>query len=407
MALKPWWTTEGIRWLLLDLLRSDLVRMRPAAEEALLAVPDPDLSALVPDSLAFLDLATQVALQFQLQETGLDLELARCRLLSQWVDLVRESRSRQDRTIGFLTSGSTGRPKLCTHALALLEQEIEFFAGLLKGPRRILRAVPSHHIYGFLFAFMLPARLGIQVLDVRRDLPAAVLRQAQPGDLILGYPAFYDLAVRGPLALAPGLTLLSSTSPCPSELWERLRACGCTRMIEIYGSSETAGIGWRETQEMPFRLLPYWSRDPDAPERIRRLDATGKPLSFELPDQVEWLDDAHIRVLGRRDRAIQVGGINVFPDRVRACLEQHPEVAAALVRPDREGPDRRLKAFVVPSTACSDPDRLAQRLDAWLAERLTPPERPVSITFGSRLPSSALGKPADWEPTLQTPEASQ
>ncbi|MGQ9831525.1 MAG: AMP-binding protein [Thermochromatium sp.] len=394
MALQPWWTPDNVRALLLDLIQDAVAALRPGMPE--IAGDDLDLATLGLDSLAFLDLATRVAVQFQLQETGLDLELARRPHLSAWVELVLASRSKADGRVGFLTSGSTGQPKLCLHEMALLEQEVDGLAELLEGRRRILRVVPVHHIYGFLFAFMLPARLGIQVLDGRRSLPAAVLRQAQPGDLILGHPAFFALATRGPLTLASDVMVVTSTSPCPPELWRRLSECGCARVIEIYGSSETAGVGWRESAAAPFSLFAYWQPDPEVPERLCRLDAAGQPVACELPDRIHWIDARHLQVLGRRDGAIQVGGINVFPERVRAWIEQHPEVAEAWVRPDGLDPAGRLKAFVVPSAHCRDPEQLPQRLDAWLAERLTPPERPCSITIGSHLPRSALGKPADW-----------
>lgn len=398
MTLKPWWNSGSVQALLLDLIQAELARLRPGLQDAArLRAPDPNLGALELDSLEFLDLATMVAVRFHLHETGHESELTRRRRLSEWVEIVLESRAIQDGTVGFLTSGSTGQPKLCLHTMDRLEQEVDDFARLLADRRRILRAVPSHHIYGFLFAFMLPARLGIPVLDTRRTLPGAVLRQARPGDLILGHPAFFDLATRAPLEMASDVMALTSTSPCPPELWGRLHERGCSRLIEIYGSSETAGIGWREAPGAPFRLLPHWSRDPDSSEHIRGLEAAGEPLTLELPDRVQWLDPEHIQVLGRRDGAIQVGGINVFPDHVRACLERHPEVAEALVRPDGREPNLRLKAFVVPSAGCIDPERLPQRLDAWLAEQVSAPERPRSITLGPSLPRSALGKLADWD----------
>lgn len=398
MTLKPWWNPGSVQALLLDLIQAELARLRPGLQDAArLRAPDPDLGALELDSLEFLDLATMVAIQFHLHETGHEAALTTRRRLSDWVEIVLESRACQDGAIGFQTSGSTGQPKLCLHDMDLLEQEVAYFATLLGERRRILRAVPCHHIYGFLFAFMLPAHLGIPVLDTRRTLPGAVLRQACAGDLVLGHPAFFDLATRAPLEMASDVVVLSSTSPCPPELWQRFQALGGVRAIEIYGSSETAGVGWREAPEAPFRLLPHWSPDPESPGRIRRPGVGGKPLSLELPDRFQWLDTEHIQVLARRDGAVQVGGINVFPERVRACIERHPEVDEALVRPDGREPHVRLKAFVVPSARCSDPAHLPERLQAWLAEQLSAPERPRSITLGPSLPRSALGKLADWD----------
>ena len=149
MVLKPWWNSNSVRALLLDLIQAELARLRPGLQDAArLRAPDPDLGALELDSLEFLDLATMVAVQFQLHETGHEAELTTRRRLSDWVEIILESRARQDGSIGFLTSGSTGQSKLCTHTMERLEQEIDTFVALLGDRRRLLRAVPSHHIYG-------------------------------------------------------------------------------------------------------------------------------------------------------------------------------------------------------------------------------------------------------------------
>ncbi len=397
-ALRPWWTREGVRAVLADLVRAELERLDPLVLNRI-GVVDPrlDLADLGLSSLALIDLATTVVVQFRLDETGYDAQVVNCRCLEDWVELILESRAARDESMGFLTSGSTGQPKLCLHRMAFLEQEIEYFAGLFADRRRILSAVPRHHIYGFLFAFMLPARLGIPAVDVRQVLPGAVLRQALPGDLIIGYPAFFELACRVPFKLTEEVVALTSTSPCPAELWRVLAELGCARIVEIYGSSETAGIGWRDQPQAEFQLLPYWSRVPDAPDHLQRRDAAGTVYPWALPDQVLWTDDRHLKVLGRRDGAVQIGGINVYPERVAACLREHPEVAEALVRPAGQGANLALKAFVVPSASCPDPHQLPERLHLWLTERLPPLERPRSIRVGSALPQSSLGKPADWD----------
>ncbi|QIK38356.1 AMP-binding protein [Caldichromatium japonicum] len=398
LACKPWWTQDRVRLLLADLIQAELARLQPLTADAVaLSASDLDLDALGLSSLAFIDLATTVAVQFRLDETGHDSMLMERRRLADWVKTVLASRRTCDETIGFLTSGSTGQPKLCLHALALLEQEIEFFAGLFADRRRILRVVPCHHIYGFLFGWMLPARLGIPVLDARRILPSAVLRQTCPGDLVVGYPAFFALASRIPLQVGEDVVAVTSTSPCPPEVWQALAELGCARIIEVYGSSETAGIGWREGADDPFCLLPHWTRVPGSPEHLQRPQTAGPPCFWPLPDRVLWTGERQFQVLGRRDGAVQVAGINVYPERIAACLREHPEVAEAVVRPTGTGADPQLKAFVVPTNACQDLQGLPNRLHRWLTGRLLPHERPRSIRVGFEIPRSELGKLADWE----------
>jgi 4-coumarate--CoA ligase (photoactive yellow protein activation family) len=410
MLLKPWWAPDPVLRLLSDLIAAELSRLRPG----LLGVrraPDtrpglsgpggadlsPDLGGLGLDSLEFLNLVTAVVVQFHLHETGLDDSMMADARLDHWVATILRSRARWDEAISFQTSGSTGRPKCCTHRMAFLEQEIAFFADRLHDRRRVLCAVPSHHIYGFLFSVMLPAALGIPALQLRDALPGSVLRQAQPGDLLIGHPTFFDLATRGPVPVAADVVAVSSTAPCPEPLWRRLVESGFAAIIEVYGASETAGIGERTAPTTPFRLLPQWSRDCGSNTRIARLSAVGEAVLAELPDQVQWVDDDRFHVLGRRDGAVQVGGINVFPRRVERCVREHPEVADALVRLASAEQGGRLKAFVVPGAGCADPQHLPERLHAWLAERLAPAERPRTIIVGAQLPRSSLGKSTDWD----------
>ncbi|WP_295401767.1 AMP-binding protein [uncultured Thiocystis sp.] len=410
-SLSPWWTREHVPRLLTDLVAAEVARLRPgllglrnalepiaaAAAERIGPGLGRDLGTLELDSLEFLDLATVVVVQFHLHETGLDDDLMASRHLGEWADLILRSRARWDEAISFQTSGSTGRPKLCTHSMPFLEQEIAYFADLLRDRQRVLSAVPAHHIYGFLFSVMLPALLGIPVRNVRDTLPGSVLRRACAGDLILGHPSFFDLATRTPVAVADDVMALTSTAPCPEAVWRRLGAASFARVIEIYGASEIAGIGIREALDAPFRLLPHWSRVAGSHDRIRRWRTADEAVESELPDHVRWLDDHAFHVTGRRDGAVQVGGVNVFPQRVRHCLCEHPEVADALVRLASVERGGRLKAFVVPGPACLETERLPERLQLWLAERLTPAEQPRSITLGSHLPRSVQGKAMDWD----------
>ncbi|NEX18427.1 MAG: 4-coumarate--CoA ligase [Halochromatium sp.] len=411
--LAPWWNRDALLRMLADLLQAELSRLRPGGlgldtsllqvlqtgpAEAPPALAALELDALQLDSLEFLDIATLTAIQFHLQQTGLDTELLQQRRLGTWVDLILESRRRWDAAISFQTSGSTGQPKLCRHAMHQLEQEIRWFADQLCDRRRLLSSVPAHHIYGFLFSVMLPAVLQIPVLDLRRGLPSSALIQARPGDLILGHPAFFALALRGQPRLAADVTLLSSTAACPAALWQQLKAAGCARMIEIYGSTETAGIGTREAAEAPFRLLPFWSRVGDKIHQQQGdLETRGVSEPVRIQDQLQWLDDQHFQVLGRRDNAVQIAGINVFPQRVERLLCSHPEVAEAAVRQASPEQGGRLKAFVVPAIACTAPETLPQRLDTWLASQVSALERPRAIRIGTQLPCASTGKLSDWD----------
>ena len=110
---------------------------------------------------------------------------------------------------------------------------------------------------------------------------------------------------------------------------------------------------------------------------------------------VSWLDDQRLVPVRRRDGAVQIGGVNVYPELVRAVLKAHPSVADAAVRAMRPHEGERLKAFIKPIDGI-DAENLREDLEAWLAQRLTSPQMPRAFSFGPRLPTGDHGKPCDW-----------
>jgi len=400
-AVDPaWWQNmPAVQRVVSDLLAAELAQARPG--RAAPALPWPrgldfvrDLGA---DSLELLGMGTALAEALHLDRAEVDTGLLARPCLDDWVAAAGAGLRAGGLPLTFRTSGSSGSPKRCTHALATLWQETAELARLLPGRRRILSLVPSHHIYGFLFTVLLPRALGIaEVLDRRSATPATVLREAGPGDLIVAHPGWWEQAARLEPRFGEDVIGTSSTAPCPDPLARALADAGL-RLLQVYGSSETAGVGWRFEAGAGFTLLPYWSRTDGERELVRTLP-DGATAPYELQDRLEWEDGRRFQPLGRIDGAVQVGGVNVFPSYVAEVLCMHPRVAEASVRLMRPDEGRRLKAFVVPAEG-ADPERcdaLREELLAWCAERLSTAERPAALSFGERLPRQASGKPADW-----------
>jgi long-chain acyl-CoA synthetase len=101
----------------------------------------------------------------------------------------------------------------------------------------------------------------------------------------------------------------------------------------------------------------------------------------------------------QRDGAVQVGGINVFPERVKRFLEEHEHVAEAAVRPFAVAGDaarQRLRAFIAVG-GNSDRTALEASLLQHASAHLSEAERPVAYAFGESLPRNAMGKLIDWD----------
>jgi 4-coumarate--CoA ligase (photoactive yellow protein activation family) len=393
-----WWREPGVlHRFTCDLLAAELARLRPGRPAPVLPwAPELRLEEdLGADSLERLQLATALTEATHFRASGIGESLTAGRTVAEWTAAIAAGLDRFSAQFTFRTSGSTGHPKWCVHELASLEAEVAFLVTRLGGVQRVLGSVPSHHIYGFLFEVLLPLRLGAGYVDVRVLLPSQVADEAEPGDAIVAYPEFWRMAARSALAFRPGIIAVNSTGPCPAEAVDAVRAAGIHRFIDVFGSSETAGIGLRDDPAAAYELFPYWRRGDSDRELVRRMP-DGTERTVRAPDELTWMDVRRVRPGGRAEGAVQVGGTNVFPQRVAALLAARPGVAAAAVRLMRPDEGDRLKAFIVPADPAADPAALVAELWAWIDASLTVPERPKSIATGPVLPSGTLGKLADW-----------
>jgi len=397
--MVAWWRHEDVlHRFVCDLIGAELFFLRrsraglpPLPWQAGMRLQD----ELGVDSLEWSLLASALANCLHMHDDELGERLLLSATLADWTACARDSLARRDSAITFRTSGSSGAPKNCTHRLDLLWQEAAYFAALFPEAKRIVSVVPCHHIYGFLFSVLVPLaapRREIEWIDGRRMLPAELARQAATGDVIIAYPEFWAAVAARMPRFAAGVTGVTSTGPCCASVGRQLHGAGLD-FLEVYGSSETAGVGWRRGTTESYALLPYWRRAP-APGMLVR-DADGGEYPVQCQDTLVWHDEGHFLPAGRRDHAVQVGGVNVSPEEVAAVLRRHAGVRDAAVRLMRPDEGQRLKAYVVPLDE-RDAATLGAQLALWVRTVLAPASRPVAFTVGLALPSDAQGKLADW-----------
>lgn len=314
------------------------------------------------------------------------------RILSQW--------GCGPRPITFFTSGSTGEPKPCTHMESHLRQEITSVAPLVEDRTSALVTAPMHHMYGFTFGLLLPLSLDIPIRSVP-PLPTLVEVQMTPGDIVVGIPLLWSQLVamrnwQGEVSEAGrDITIFTATSPTPPEVLNAMLANGF-RVIEFFGSSEVGVVCCRMTPENPFELLPHVDRGKGeyASSLVRHLP-DGEIKFYPAQDNIEWISDRCLKPGARIDKAVQVGGVNVYPQYVASRLKEVEGVAQCVVRLMRPEEGQRLKAFVVPQRNC-DVSRLHEALVRFARQELSDAQRPTLFSFGKDIPRGLVGKPADW-----------
>ena len=401
-----WWRAPwALQRFLADLIDSEARQLRPAGpwpahlDPARVAAASPAENGLGFDSLERLGLAAALSGALHLHQGGLADALLTSPTLAGWLQAATAALDRSGEWVTIRSSGSSGKRRSHTHATSRLAAEAAHWSRLLPGRRRVCSAVASHHIYGLLFSLMLPAELGLATDDLRALSPGGVLATLRPGDLVIGHPVFWDALLRAAQSGWPTDVIgITSGAACAEATATGLAKAGLARLLDVYGSSETGGVGWRERTGDGWtdgggahRLLPWWRQAGS--DLLAREDAA--PIM--PPDHLNWDHSGGFRIGGRRDGAVMIGGVAVDLDRVLQVLRAHPDVADAAVRPMQPGEGVRLKAFLVPRPAAAgNLPALLLSVTAHLDAALSVAERPRALRFGRALPLTPSGKPADW-----------
>lgn len=406
-----WWhSPEVLGRYVRDLLCGEMAQLRPGGW----TWPEPRAGACADlhlvddigaDSLEVMSLSAALAEALDLRHAAEIEALHDSTSWRGWTAAAGRRLERDDAVVRFATSGSTGGSRRCAHEIRLLEQELHAWLTALETrgplPRRLLLTVRSHHIYGFLYGALLPAVIAERrgaappVVDLVGCPPALAIARARAGDLVIGYPDWWAAAARSPGHWPDGVIGLTSTAPCPAAVAQAAMRQGVARWMEVYGSTETGGVGWRDRAEGPFVLHRFWRRTAQGLQRTGPDGEASTPV--EPADELQWEDDHHFWPQGRRDGQVQVGGVNVNPAEVRRRLLAHPGVADAAVRLHEGAGGARLKAWLVPAPQV-DPSALVAEVRHWCARHLRPAERPVHLSAGSSLPRNEMGKLRDWDP---------
>ncbi|MCC5854827.1 MAG: AMP-binding protein [Idiomarina sp.] len=342
-------------------------------------------------------IAARVVNFFQMHQSGIEDYLLRVHTVGAWAEIVIKSRDLGSRNIGFNSSGSTGTPKFLVHQWQTLNAEILFFKELFQQlplpPKRVVSLVPPHHIYGFLFTVLLPEALAVPVSRGMKSYATVLNGDLQRGDLVIAFPSLVQqLAERGQ-EFVEGVTLVCSTGPCPPESLHSLKQLGLSTSVEVYGSSETAGVGVRMDPATPYLLLPRWKKQSESVV----LDSL-QNLAFELPDQITWVDPHQFRPEGRVDNAVMVNGVNVYPAQIARKLAEHPDITDARVRLLSPQNSRGLKALLIIDKELNEPQKaaLVQSVRDWAEQELSEQQFPVAYHIATQVPINAFGKEMDW-----------
>ncbi|VVO67911.1 acyl-CoA synthetase family protein [Pseudomonas fluorescens] len=238
--------------------------------------------------------------------------------------------------LSLCTSGSSGDPKRIDKTLRQLANEVQALEqlwGADLGEACIIGSVATQHIYGLLFRVLWPLCAGRAFVRKQLAFPEDLQRASRE------HPAFAWVASPALLkrmgdnldwpALSTVRRVFSSGGALPAEAALRLHQRLQQWPTEIFGSSETGGIAWRQGSDLwqPFADVEL-SQDSDGALLIKSAYLPAGHLEH-TPDAARIEANGRFQLLGRLDRIVKLEEKRISLPMLEKALIDHDWVAQA------------------------------------------------------------------------------
>lgn len=214
--------------------------------------------------------------------------------------------------IRMYTSGSTGRAKAVSQRMEEFEQDNAFVIskwGEEFLARKLVTTVSQHHIYGFLFGISLPFSLGVPFRRKRIEYPEEFESLDDEKYMVIATPAFLKRTVDLESCLPmKDCFIFTSGGVLTTELAARTDLLFGFWPVEVYGSTETSGIAWRQSRNglewTPFDNARIWKNADGCLVIVSPY--IKNPEGFATSDLVDLLDDGRFLLRGRADSIVKI-----------------------------------------------------------------------------------------------------
>lgn len=219
----------------------------------------------------------------------------------------------EETRIFLFTSGSTGKPKAVPQRMKEFEEDNAFIIskwGETVNARKFVTTVSQHHIYGFLFGISLPFTLGVPFRRHRVEFPEEFEKMTDEKYVLIATPAFLKRTVEVEDKLnMKDIWIFSSGGAVSPELAVQTNKVFGIYPLEVYGSTETSGIAYRQQDKdqlvwTPFDNAKIWLGDDGC---LRIISPYIKnPEGFATADLADMLPDGRFLLKGRSDSIVKI-----------------------------------------------------------------------------------------------------
>lgn len=331
---------------------------------------------------------------------------------------------RQTDMLVIYTSGSSGEPKAVTKTWAQLQAEttsLEQLFGLQLGDSVIVATVSHQHLYGLLFRVLWPLSAGRAFDSETAFFPEQLVEKTlrYPLTAWVSSPAHYKRTIEHmpwPKLAARLSALFSSGGILASEVAHELQIHVGKAVTEIFGSTETGGVAWRQQQE-------EWQPLPGVEVRASEDGALAVRSAHLGHKDWQATDDGALfgskggfTLTGRRDRIVKIEENRISLPGVEWFLMQMPEFQdVAVLSLDMLGRQQVCAVVVLSPVGLEGVQLLGklaflQSIRRQLRNVLEPMAIPRQWRFLDLIPTNSQGKTVDrtlrllFEPASMLPD---
>jgi long-chain acyl-CoA synthetase len=331
------------------------------------------------------------------------------------------------------TGGTTGVPKaaMLTHAnlYANAEQCARWFAHVGDGPKITLGVLPLFHVFAMTVVMNWALHEGAEMVLLPRfelDELLMTIQRCRP-TAMPGVPTIFNAILNAPDLAKYDLSsiqlCISGGAPLPHELARAFLENTGVRLLEGYGLSEcspvvctnsASGEGPPGSVGLPYPGTVVEIMSVDSPRRVlpagetgeicvsgpqvmagywKRPDETAKVLAdgcLATGDVGHMDAGGYVYLTDRLKDMIIAGGFKIYPRNIEEAIMLHPAVLeCAVVGVADAYRGQTVKCFVVLKPGH---ELGAEGLEDFLADKLSPIERPKLVAFRDQLPKTAVGK---------------
>lgn len=350
------------------------------------------------DSIELISVVSILNRFFCLYEIGTDQNLLRAKRVGDWVDLIYDSfnyyyQRNNDLNLTFYTSGTTGNKKMVTHRYSILKYEVDFIYKLLEYPERIFYELLPHHLYGFIFTIMLSNIYNVEVIQFKDKSIQYFKNNITNKDVIVTYPLFWNYINNSIDKFTSNTKGVNSAGKIDKNTISELLKKGITHFYDIYGSTETGGVGYKVNLNDYFTFFDYINYDNSKNIIIKKIGDSN--ISYPVMDKIKVKNNRFI-LKGRIDKKIKIGGVNISLNNIKERILKNEYIRDCAVRPTTVNKDKRLKLFIVLKEDYKPTKIIKNNIKKYIKKNFIPAEYPVTIKYGKKIPVNSMGKLIDW-----------